>query len=505
MSGTGGVGDNPLGRVLRGATSPPDGRSPRREEGKEELREPPLVGSASSSSDAAALPKSDETAKAYGNQEVWQEQSTNAKTAMGKMMAAGFDFRSIMQFAQGSRQEIANLQKTPGAEEFGDPRLPWDAALRKQDPKNAREYIDYYTETYGADGAKIVRGVKTPMGERYAKGGADCLAAFQSGQMKLDGVNFAPCTVPGNLAATPQSDSLRGRDLIGYRSLGRIGDKTIELTASVFVSPDASGSDASGKAAAAPIGIWLHTPAENIPPILDHVADLHAQLFPPKTGEDGAVVAEGATDEGVAIDLAARMAWWLTQAMPTVRGSASLVEWYVEAALAQCKVALGKPAVSLDQTAFRMSEEEFVRNFASFFKAEGDAPAPSGDGASSSSSSASSSTSGAPPSALYEAEIAASRLLHTNNCLINAIARAAGRVDATDEQLIVIRSRLHNIGEMMFASQRVVGVIREALGIANPVTVHYPNAAPETFPGEGVGIAIHHTGRMHFDAGPPRS
>jgi hypothetical protein len=108
----------------------------------------------------------------------------------------------------------------------------------------------------------------------------------------------------------------------------------------------------------------------------------------------------------------------------------------------------------------------------------------------------------------YKREIEAAELLHTNNCLINAIA-ISGRGDrheATEAELIQIRSELENVGEMMSATPKTVTVILNALGLENRgLTVTYRHithsglSIPDDIVIRGVEpINIIHNGRDHF-------
>ncbi|HET6610226.1 MAG TPA: hypothetical protein VFG62_26410 [Rhodopila sp.] len=103
-------------------------------------------------------------------------------------------------------------------------------------------------------------------------------------------------------------------------------------------------------------------------------------------------------------------------------------------------------------------------------------------------------------------EIEAQQSIFTNNCLINAICRQAHHRDATFEELIQIRSNLGNVGEMMHATVGTLGVIRTALGIANPIVVYQGSAVEvaEDFAGDGAPLSIHHQGDvLHFEPGVP--
>lgn len=433
----------------------------------------------------------------YGNQQLWQERVAMARQTATRMIAAGMPFEDIFQFLGTLRQQTAVDQSTSGAREFGKPRLPWRDALRQDDPRNAGDYIEHYQTTYGED-AGIVRGEKTPMGERYAAAGRQALASLSSGAIKLDGSDFARLEVEGRLAATLQTPSLVGRRLTGFRSLGRIGDETIPLTGSVFVGTGEAES------APEPLGMWLHTPPENIPKILAHVGELHASLFPTvaddsDTPAKGAIsVAPSGLDGEIRLARVGEMAWWLCHAMPHVRGSASIIEWYIESVLDQCGVSLGKRKEPIDLAAFRISKDDFVRGFRAFF--DGDADRAKGEAERSTKPAEAKGESAA---TLYERDVRATSLLFQNNCLINAIARAARGNTASFEELVTIRSQLGNVGEMLVASPATIAVIRGALGVTRPIVVNYPRPTPaETFAGVGTSVVIRHTGAAHFEAEP---
>lgn len=103
-----------------------------------------------------------------------------------------------------------------------------------------------------------------------------------------------------------------------------------------------------------------------------------------------------------------------------------------------------------------------------------------------------------------EIESDASRLLHVNNCLINAIANAALGRNANLGELVQIRSVLDNYGEMLVASPEVVNLIRQALQIDNAITIVYSGEIPsEDFDGTGPNLIIYHVGGNHFTDEPP--
>lgn len=97
-------------------------------------------------------------------------------------------------------------------------------------------------------------------------------------------------------------------------------------------------------------------------------------------------------------------------------------------------------------------------------------------------------------------------LVGVNNCLINAITDAAGRPRATADQVIAIRQAIGApVGEMLFASTRVLDIILNALGLlASGVVVinmgtnyldHSTNISDNP-------LYIYHNGINHFDALP---
>ncbi|MCB9233324.1 MAG: DUF4157 domain-containing protein [Bacteroidia bacterium] len=104
--------------------------------------------------------------------------------------------------------------------------------------------------------------------------------------------------------------------------------------------------------------------------------------------------------------------------------------------------------------------------------------------------------------------------MNANNCLIQAIANAAG-IRFSNNQLIRIRLRLnilgHGIGEMLVANNQTVGIIMEELGLGRDVTVHH-NLNVNNIPNETLGnnhdndpLDIYHTGQYHFQAEQPRN
>jgi hypothetical protein len=86
-----------------------------------------------------------------------------------------------------------------------------------------------------------------------------------------------------------------------------------------------------------------------------------------------------------------------------------------------------------------------------------------------------------------------------NNCLIQAVAQAAG-INLTLDQLVSIRMRIGTIGNMLLANPRTIGIICQVLGIARGVVVVYPHPAPaEDFGNtDHDPVIVMHTGADHF-------
>lgn len=106
----------------------------------------------------------------------------------------------------------------------------------------------------------------------------------------------------------------------------------------------------------------------------------------------------------------------------------------------------------------------------------------------------------------FKKEVRENQLLGQNNCLINAIARAARRNLPNIGELIRIRERLHNIGEMMAATPDSIPVILRELNLDVAVRVHYPlgsDGNDETLGNGSTLIHIYHTGGNHFEADCP--
>lgn len=94
-------------------------------------------------------------------------------------------------------------------------------------------------------------------------------------------------------------------------------------------------------------------------------------------------------------------------------------------------------------------------------------------------------------------------LLHVNNCLINAISMATRGRNPSDAEIIQIRTKLKpsgfGYGEMLFASLRVINIIREALDIEHiGIRVKYNVLDSEVFQGSSTQfVNIYHKGE-HF-------
>jgi hypothetical protein len=101
------------------------------------------------------------------------------------------------------------------------------------------------------------------------------------------------------------------------------------------------------------------------------------------------------------------------------------------------------------------------------------------------------------PKQTDEEQVALNEMLHQNNCLIHAIADAAG-VGLSLDQLWQIRLRIGEIGTMLIAHGRTVDIICDVLGVGGVVVVY-----PEPLPSEEFGdmtspAMILHTGALHF-------
>ncbi len=98
-------------------------------------------------------------------------------------------------------------------------------------------------------------------------------------------------------------------------------------------------------------------------------------------------------------------------------------------------------------------------------------------------------------------------LLTQNNCLINAIKRAAlgGDAQATMEELLQIRLRIGEFGNMLYATPAIINIICEVLGITRGIVVVYQGGLPsEDFGNTDVNpIMIQHTGAAHFEPYTP--
>ena len=95
-------------------------------------------------------------------------------------------------------------------------------------------------------------------------------------------------------------------------------------------------------------------------------------------------------------------------------------------------------------------------------------------------------------------------LLQRNNCLINAIVRAYrqnNNARITQAQLMEIRLRIGEFGTMLFASERVINIIREVLNIQAGIVVIYADGRPSEDFGDTTHnpIMIVHNGALHFE------
>lgn len=94
-------------------------------------------------------------------------------------------------------------------------------------------------------------------------------------------------------------------------------------------------------------------------------------------------------------------------------------------------------------------------------------------------------------------------LFRRNNCLINAIAHAAG-IQVTAQQIIQIRTAINQpVGDMLFATPAAIQVIQNVLNINNCIYITYANLIgtgneTETFNGGNPALNIQHDGVNHF-------
>ncbi len=103
----------------------------------------------------------------------------------------------------------------------------------------------------------------------------------------------------------------------------------------------------------------------------------------------------------------------------------------------------------------------------------------------------------------YKEQIRAYEILYQNNCLINAIARAAGRGNATEMELIEIRIAIGSVGDMLLATPENVTIIRRGLRINNTVIVRYVDQPAEVINGGDPALTIYHDGGDHFSHEKP--
>lgn len=98
-------------------------------------------------------------------------------------------------------------------------------------------------------------------------------------------------------------------------------------------------------------------------------------------------------------------------------------------------------------------------------------------------------------------------LMQQNNCLINAIKKAAtgdNNAQVTPQELIAIRMRIGEIGTMLFASERIISIIREVLNIRRGIVVIYMDGRPSEDFGDTTHnpVMIRHNGALHFEPMP---
>ncbi len=95
-------------------------------------------------------------------------------------------------------------------------------------------------------------------------------------------------------------------------------------------------------------------------------------------------------------------------------------------------------------------------------------------------------------------QLEANQLLGVNNCLINAIALAAGLPMPNLGQLMRIRERIGSYGNMLLATGPTIAIIRNVLNIHAAIAVIYQDRASEDFDGAGGPLLIYHVDGNHF-------
>jgi hypothetical protein len=100
-------------------------------------------------------------------------------------------------------------------------------------------------------------------------------------------------------------------------------------------------------------------------------------------------------------------------------------------------------------------------------------------------------------------QLEANQLLGVNNCLINAIALAAGLPMPNLGTLMRIRERIGNYGQMLLATNESVGVIRQVLDTNIGIAVIYQDRPSEDFVGVGGPLLIYHVNGNHFTDSMP--
>ncbi|MCA9794440.1 MAG: hypothetical protein KC910_21680, partial [Candidatus Eremiobacteraeota bacterium] len=128
---------------------------------------------------------------------------------------------------------------------------------------------------------------------------------------------------------------------------GTIGERTIELTRTV---------DRGAKGA-----VWHHTPLGNPSTrgqIMDHLDSLYRKSLDPKLGLDQTVASVG------------EMHWWLAQAMPLERGSASLSDMLARSIFDARGIETGpwKRGVLPDLEAFVTEQGDFAKGYGQLFE-----------------------------------------------------------------------------------------------------------------------------------------
>jgi hypothetical protein len=314
---------------------------------------------------AKSMTSSDAVTKNYGNQKLWKEASDRARSETVQMFEEKRTLKEVLQNLADCRLDVAQRQGTDKAEEFGKPRPSWGEWVAGQEQRDQCEYriivysgLDESDELLGTDprlnNAKDALGERTPMSKRYEVGRILCQEKYDNLKSEDETPDFQPCEFSDIVAdGVREGFNMKTGPLKGYRSLGRIPgrEEPLELTGSVFTGEEPKDDEAGGA--------WVHTRSDYIPLIMDHVGNIQKAILEVTPDEDPDAIER--------ITLLASGVWWLFHAMPYKRGSAGIVEWYLESALQHFGVNLGIRKGGMDLQAFSMSEKEFTEKFKTFF------------------------------------------------------------------------------------------------------------------------------------------